>query len=114
MMTMVERRRIISMMRMKKMVMLIPETPSRLKLEVASYDHDGEEEKMKRMIMMMMTMLTVIMRITLMITSFAKRICDNLCEIYGPTNSKYINNDFTPGSTYPLQKQTLRGCMRRS
>ena len=36
-------------MRMKKMVIMIPGPPSRLKLEVASYDHD-EEEKMKRMI----------------------------------------------------------------
>ena len=65
------------MMRIKKMVMMIPGPPSRLKLEVASYDHDEEKEKRKRMIMMMMTMLTVIMTFTLMMmmmmTSFKAR-----------------------------------------
>ena len=64
------------MMRMKKMVMMIPGPPSRLKLEEASYDHDDEEEKRKRMMMMMMTMLVMIMVITLMMmmmTSFKAR-----------------------------------------
>ena len=64
------------MMRMKKMVMMIPGPPSRLKLEVASYDRDEEEEKRKRMMMMMMTMLVMIMVITLMMmmmTSFKAR-----------------------------------------
>ena len=35
------------MMRMKKVVMMIPGPPSRLKLEVASYDHDEEEKCIK-------------------------------------------------------------------
>ena len=63
------------MMRMMKMVIMIPGPPSRLKLEVASYDHDEEEEKRKRLMMMMMTMLMVIMTITLkmMMTSFKAR-----------------------------------------
>ena len=38
------------MMKMKKVVMMIPGPPSRLKLEVASYDRDEEKEKRKRMI----------------------------------------------------------------
>ena len=43
------------------------------------------------------------------LTSFAKRICDNLCEIYGPTNSKYINNDFITWINISAAKTNTKG-----
>ena len=43
------------------------------------------------------------------LTSFAKRICDNLCETYGPTNSKYINNDFITWINISAAKTNTKG-----
>ena len=43
------------------------------------------------------------------LTSFAKRICDNLCEMYGPANSKYINNDFITWINISAAKTNTKG-----
>ena len=43
------------------------------------------------------------------LTNFAKRICDNLCEKYGPTNSKYINNNFITWINISATKTNTKG-----
>ena len=42
-------------------------------------------------------------------TSFAKRICDSLFEMYGPAISKYINNDFITWITISAAKTSTKG-----
>ena len=43
------------------------------------------------------------------LTNFAKRICDNLCEKYGPSSSKYINNDFISWINISATKTNTKG-----
>ena len=43
------------------------------------------------------------------LTSFAKRICDSLFEMYGPAISKYINNDFITWITISAAKTSTKG-----
>ena len=107
------------MMRMKKMVIMIPGPPSRLKLEVASYDHDEEEEKRKRMIMMMMIMLMTIMTITLMMmlmmmTSFKAREYHSSQHEVASHDERDAHCAETKHRTFPVSKIFISTILQES
>ena len=105
------------MMRMKKMVIMIPGPPSRLKLEVACYDHEEEEEKRKRMMMMMMTMLTVIMTITLMMmmmTSFKAREYHSSQHEVPSHDERDAHCAETKHRTLPVSKMNISTILQKS
>ena len=43
------------------------------------------------------------------LTSFAKRICNNLFEMHGPANSNYVNNDFITWMNISAAKTNTKG-----